>query len=99
KLLRRHRAERETGIDEPVRQLGGCAKTALLNRPEANLLRVADALVQVGEGLAVVEIRGMNDVSGSSQLVGECEESAGLALCMVEQQQLGHDALPITPGN
>jgi hypothetical protein len=40
----------------------------------------------------------MNDVSGSSQLVGECEESRGLALCMVEQQHLGHDARSTTLG-
>ena len=33
----------------------------------------------------------MNDVSGSSQLVGEREESSSLALCVMEQQYLGHD--------
>jgi hypothetical protein len=29
-------------------------------------------------------VGGMNDVSGSSQLIGECEESGGLSLCVVE---------------
>jgi hypothetical protein len=29
-------------------------------------------------------------VSGSSQLVGEREESLSLALCVMEQQYLGH---------
>jgi hypothetical protein len=38
-------------------------------------------------------------VSGSSQLVGECEESLRLALCVMEQKNLGHDALPTKPGN
>ena len=43
--LRGQRSEREPGIDEIVRQAIGGESTALLNRPEANLLRVADALV------------------------------------------------------
>jgi hypothetical protein len=63
-------------------------------------LRVADALVEVGEGLAVVEVGSVNNVSGSSQLVGEREESAGLTLCVVEEQYLGHDVVTLsaTPG-
>lgn len=64
-----------------------------MDRPEANLLRVADAVVEVGEGLAVVEIGGVNDVSGSSQLLGEREESFSPAPCVMEQQYLGHDSL------
>jgi hypothetical protein len=54
------------------------------------LLGVANAVVEGHEGLAVVEIRGMNDVSGSSQLAGESEESFGLSLCVVKEQDLGH---------
>ena len=41
----------------------------------------------------------MNDVSGSSQLVGEREESSSLALCVMEEQYLGHDAFPTMPGD
>jgi hypothetical protein len=41
----------------------------------------------------------VNNVSGSSQLVGEREESLSLALRVMEQQYLGHDALPITLGD
>ena len=84
------RAEREAGIDELVRQAVGGEPTALGDRLEADLLGVADALVEVGEGLAVVEVRGVDDVPGSSQLVGEREESAGLPVCVMEQQYLGH---------
>jgi hypothetical protein len=34
----------------------------------------------------------MNEVSGSSQLVGEREESFGLSLRVVKQEYLGQDA-------
>ena len=84
--LRGHYPEREPGIDELARQAIRGESTALCNRPEANLPRVADALVEVGEGLAVVEVGGVNNVSGSSQLVGELEESSSLALRVMEQQ-------------
>ncbi len=40
----------------------------------------------------------MNDVSGSSQLVGEREESGCLSLCVVKQQYLGHRGTLIMPG-
>src|SRR5439155_23428575 len=93
-----HRSERESAIDELVRQAVGGESTALPYRREADLLREADTLIEVGEGLAVVEVRRMNDVSGSSQLVGEREEPAGLTLCVVEQQYLGHDAPPTRRG-
>src|SRR5439155_14617473 len=86
------RSERESGIDELVRQAVGCESTALADRVEADLLGVADAVVELGEGLAVVEVRGMNDVSGSPQLVGKREESARLTVCVVEEQYLGHEA-------
>ena len=97
--LRGHHSEREPGVDELARQPIGGASTALDDRPEANLPCVADALVQVGEGLAVVEVGGVNDVSGSSQRVGELEESSSLALCVMEEQYLGHDACPTTLGD
>jgi hypothetical protein len=37
---------------------------------------------QLGEGLAVVEIRGVNDVSGSAKVVGEGEAPGRQSLCM-----------------
>ena len=95
-LLCCHDSEREPGIDELVRQAGRREPAALLNRPEANLLRVADALVEVGEGLAVVEVGRVNDVAGGSQFVREREEALSLALGMMEEQDLGHGALRTT---
>src|SRR5438128_742094 len=35
----------------------------------------------------------MNDVSGSSQLVGERQESGCLSLCVVKEQYLGHHGI------
>ena len=96
--LRGHHSEREPRIDELARQPIRGASTALHDRAEANLPRVADALVEVGEGLAVVEVGGVDDVSGSSQPVGEREESSSLALCVMEEQYLGHDPRPTTRG-
>jgi hypothetical protein len=77
-------------MDELVRQALGGESTALSDRREANLLRVTDALVEVGEGLAVVQVGRMNDMSGSSQLVGEGEEAGCLSLGVVKQEYLGH---------
>src|SRR5258708_22461 len=85
-LLRRHHSEREPGIDKVARQAFGRTATALRNRLEADLLRVADALVEVGEGVAVVEVGRVDNVSGGAQLVGECKETLRLPLCVMEQQ-------------
>ena len=90
--LSRHRPEREPGVDELVRQAVGGEATALADRPEANLRRVPDTLVEVDERLTVVEIRGMNDVPGSAELVGESEEPRRLPLRVVEKKYLSHVA-------
>jgi hypothetical protein len=69
--LRRQHPERETGIDDVVRQPVGGESTALDDRLEADLLGVAHAIGELGEGLAVVEVRGVNEVSRSAELIGE----------------------------
>jgi hypothetical protein len=88
--LRRQHPEREADVDDLVRQAVGGESTALDDRAEADLLAVADAVGQRGEGLAVVEIRGVNDVSRSAKLSGERPDAVGQALGVVEQDQLGH---------
>jgi hypothetical protein len=40
---------------------------------EADLFGVANAVSEFGEGLAVVEIWGVNNVSGSAEFIGEGE--------------------------
>jgi len=82
--LRWHHPEREAGIDELGRQAIGGESTAFSKGVEAELLGVANALVEGRERLAVVEVGGVNDVSGSSQLVSEREESGCLSLCVVK---------------
>ena len=51
---------------------------------------------QLGEGLAVVEIRGVNDVSGSAKVVGEGEAPGRQSLCMMEEQKLSHAGCSLT---
>jgi hypothetical protein len=72
------------------RQAVSGESTALDDRVEADVLGVANAVGQVGEGLTIVEIRGMNDVSGSAEFLGESEASGRQSLCMMEEQKLGH---------
>ena len=88
--LRRHHPERESAVDELVRQALSGESTALEDRVEADLLRVADALVERSERLAVIEIRSMDGVSGSAEFVRERKESGCLSLRMVKKQDLGH---------
>jgi hypothetical protein len=88
--LRRQHPEREPGIDDLVRQAVGGESTALDDRVEADLLGVANAVGEFGEGLAFAEIRGVNDVSGSAELIGEGEAPGRQPLCMMEKQKLSH---------
>jgi len=69
--LRRHHPQREADVDDFARQLLGGEPATLDDRVEADLLGVADALVELVEDLAVVEIRCVDDVSGSAECIGE----------------------------
>ena len=51
---------------------------------------IANAIGEFGERLAFVEIRGVNDVSGGAELIGEGAAPGGQSLRMLEQQKLGH---------
>ena len=88
--LRRHHAEREPCVDELVRELLGGEPPTLHDRVETDLLRVADALVEVVERLAVVQVRRVDGVPDGSQVLGEAENALRDALRMVEEQDLGH---------
>ena len=45
---------------------------------------------EVGEDLAVVEIRRVHDMSGSPESIGEVEAPARQALCVMKKQNLSH---------
>ncbi len=87
-LLRRHHPERQTGVDEFGRQTLGGNDASLENRLEPDLSGVADAFVELGERVAVVEIRGVDDVPGGAEFIGERETPRRQSLRMMEQQQL-----------
>ena len=57
---------------------------------EADLLGIGDTVGEPSEGFSVVEIRGVNDVSGSAELIGEGEAAGRQSLRMMEEQKLGH---------
>ncbi len=58
--------------------------TSVEDRIEADLLGVANALIERCERLALVEIRGVNRVPGCAEFVGERKESGCLSLCVVK---------------
>jgi hypothetical protein len=66
-----HDPEREPGIDDFVRQAVSGDSAALNDGAEADLLGVANALREVGEDFALVEIWGMHDVSAGAELISE----------------------------
>ncbi|MDQ3809903.1 MAG: hypothetical protein M3336_06385 [Chloroflexota bacterium] len=55
-----------------------------------DLLGIGNAVGKVGEGRAVVEIRGVNDVSRGAEVIGEGETPRRQSLCMLEERQLSH---------
>jgi hypothetical protein len=89
--LRRQRPEREAGVDDFVRQAFSGESAAPDDRVEADLLGVANAVGEFGEGLAGVEIRGMSDVSGSTKFLGEREAAGRQSMCVMEEQKLTHE--------
>src|SRR5205823_12143207 len=80
----------EPAVDELVRQALGGKPAALGDRAEADLLGVADAVVELGERPPVVEIRSVDRVPRCAKLVREGEEARGLSLRVVKEQNLGH---------
>jgi len=58
------------------------------DRPQPDLPRVVDALLERRKRPPLVEIWGMDDVSGSAQFIGETSESLRGALRVAEKQYL-----------
>ena len=88
--LRRQHSEREPAVDDAVGQAVGSGATTLADRFEADLPGVADALVDVGERVAVVEIRRVHDVPGGAEPLGKGEDSRRQPLRMMKEENLGH---------
>ena len=89
-LLRRQHAEREPGVDDLVRQVFSGKLAAFDDGVEADLFGVGDAVVQAGEGLAVVQVGHGHLVAGPAQLVCELADPGGEALGVMEQNDVGH---------
>ena len=89
-LLRRQHAERETAVDEIVRQSIGLAHAAVEDLHEPDFVHVRETLLDACERLALEEIRRVHRVTRPSQLVRERMEARRLALSMVEEQYVGH---------
>ena len=88
--LRGQHPEREPGVDDAIRQAVRSKATALDDRIEADFLGIANAVGEVGEDLAVLEIRRVHDVSGSAESIGEGEAPARQAQRVMKEQNLSH---------
>jgi hypothetical protein len=82
--------QREAGIDEAVGQAIGGEAAALNDRAEAGFLRVAHTVGGVGEGLALVEIWSVHDVSRRAKSIGKGEAPGRQTLCVMKEQDLRH---------
>jgi hypothetical protein len=88
--LRRHDAEREPGVDDPSRQAFGGGLAPLEDRAEAGLSRVTDAVFEVVEGVALVEVRRVHDMPAGAELISEGEHAGCEALRVMKEHDLGH---------
>ena len=92
--LRGQHAEREAGVDDAVGQALGGEPATLDDRVEADLLGMADALVEGLERCAVVEIGHGDVMPRGAQLAGERADAVGEALGVLEQDDVGHRRSP-----
>ena len=67
-----------------------CGDAPIDEHPEADLVGVGHAVIEVVERPPFVEVGGVHGVPGSSQLIGELVEPRCLSLCVMEQQYFGH---------
>jgi len=88
--LRRHAPEREPGVDEVLGQVFGSHLAALEDGVESDQLRVGHAVLDLVEPLALVQVRGVDDMPGRAELVGERDHPGGQTLGVVEEQDLSH---------
>ena len=90
--LRRHHAEGEPGVDDVVGQALRGQPAALEHRVEADLLRAPDALVEIVERPAFVEVGDVHHAPRGAELVGERPHPVRQPLRVMEEQHLGHPA-------
>jgi hypothetical protein len=96
--LGRQHPEREAPVDDLVRQVFRRDTPALDDRVEADLLRVAHPLVEVAEGVTLVQVREMHDMAGGAKVVREGTAPGRQPVRMVEEQDLRHaGSLPRYP--
>lgn len=89
-LLRGENTEGETGVDQAVGQLMSDADASIDDGGEAMLLGVADPCYEIVERLALIEIGGVDGVSGSSQFIGESNDAGREPMGVMKQQDLCH---------
>ncbi len=95
-LLGGEHAEREAGVDQVFGQAIDRAGAAIDHLREADLLRVAQPLLEGAEGAAVEEVWGVHGVPGAAQLIGEGDDARGQSEGVVEEHYLGHLSLSVT---
>ena len=88
--LRGQHPEREPGVNKFVRQGLGCGPAAIHDRAEADLLGMGHAVLQGGEGLALIEVRDGHPVTRGAELVRVPADPVGEALRVMEHDDVGH---------
>ncbi len=96
-LLRGEHAQGEPGVHEFLGQSVDGAHTAFGNGVEPDLLRVADAGVEVSERPPVVQIGNVDGVAGPLEFVGERDDAGGAPVCVVEHHDVSNATLPTSP--
>ncbi len=87
-LLCRHRTQREPRVHQPVIKTLSSVQTPLQDRAEPGLPRVADALIEIGEGMPVVQVGDVDGVASGSKFIGEHLHPNRQPLCVVVQHDL-----------
>jgi hypothetical protein len=88
--LGRQGSERETRVNETSRKIFGDGASAIEDLVEPDLLRMRDALGEVGEDLAVVEVGNVDDVPLVAKVGGPRLTSGRQSLCVMKKQNFSH---------
>ena len=88
--LRGHYSEGEARIYDCIWKLRRGGPAALENGVESDVPSMGDAFFQRVESTPFIKVRGVDDVTGLPEFLGECEEPRRLSLCVKKEQYLGH---------